>query len=256
MPCSPIHASVSGAGPVAAQADLDEVAPGHRARLDEPAHRRAVGAQVAPRRVRGIGVGIEVDDPQAARSDGACHCRGRRKRDRVVAAEDDRERAGGQHVGDLALDHGMAALDVHRRDRRVAGVDHVEPLVRLDPELERVDRSGVVARLADGPRPESGPGSMAHRVVERGSDDRDVRAALGERGGIGDPWQLLEAGQARRSWGGRTRRRRCRDRRPEGPRRSCRWRGGVRRSWRVGAHLRRVARAPSRCGAGPFGARS
>ena len=53
--------------PVAAQADLDEVAALDRARLDQPAHRRAVAGEHAPVVVGGVGVGIEVDDPDAAR---------------------------------------------------------------------------------------------------------------------------------------------------------------------------------------------
>ena len=56
--------------PVAAQADLDEVPALDRARLDEPAHRRAVAGQHAPVVVGGVGVGVEVDDADAARAGG------------------------------------------------------------------------------------------------------------------------------------------------------------------------------------------
>ena len=53
--------------PVAAQADLDEVLALDRARFDEPPHRRPVAGQDAPV-VRGrVGVGVEMDDPDAAR---------------------------------------------------------------------------------------------------------------------------------------------------------------------------------------------
>ena len=56
--------------PVAAQADLHEVAAADRARLDQPAHRRAVAGQDArSRRRRGVRVGVEVDDADAPRRD-------------------------------------------------------------------------------------------------------------------------------------------------------------------------------------------
>ena len=57
-----------GRRPVAAQADLDEVAPEDRAGLDEPAHRRAVTGEHAPVVGGGVGVGVEVDDADAARA--------------------------------------------------------------------------------------------------------------------------------------------------------------------------------------------
>ena len=53
--------------PVAAQADLDEVRAVDRAGLDEPPHRRAVAGEHAPVVVGGVGVGVEVDDADAAR---------------------------------------------------------------------------------------------------------------------------------------------------------------------------------------------
>ena len=74
--------------PVAAQTDLDEVGAGHRARLDQPAHRRAVAGQVALDLVGGVGVRVEVHDADVAV---AVHVGDRGRGgpgDRVVAAED------------------------------------------------------------------------------------------------------------------------------------------------------------------------
>ena len=65
-------------------------------------------------------------------------------------------------------------LDPGWDDVGVAGVDDVEDLERLDVELERVDRAGRVLGLPDGARSEPRPGSMAHRVVERRTDDRYI----------------------------------------------------------------------------------
>ena len=142
--------------PVAAQPDLDEVAPRDRAGLDQAAHRRAVAGEDAPVVVGGVGVGVEVDDPDAARP-ADLGDRGRaRPRDRVVAAEDDRDRAGRGDLADLAVDQGVAALDPRGDDVRVTGVDDGQELERLDAELEGVDRARGVLRLADRPRPEAG----------------------------------------------------------------------------------------------------
>ena len=69
MPCSLHPGEDLRPRPVAAQADLHEVAAADRARLDEPAHRRAVAGQDAPVVGRGVGVGVEMDDADAARGD-------------------------------------------------------------------------------------------------------------------------------------------------------------------------------------------
>src|SRR5215203_3822013 len=88
--------------PVASKADLYEVPPVDGPRLDEPAHRRAVTREDAERVRRRISVGVEMDDPDAPRpahlGDGRCG----RPRDRMVAAEDDRDRAGLGDLSDLA----------------------------------------------------------------------------------------------------------------------------------------------------------
>ena len=74
---------------------------------------------------------------------------------------------------DLAVDHGVAALEPGRHDGRVAGVDDVQPVERLDVELQRVVALRV-GRRADGARPEAGARTVADPVVERRADDGDV----------------------------------------------------------------------------------
>ena len=129
--------------------------------------------------VGGVGVGIEMDDPDAARAADLGDRGGGRPGDRVVAAEDDRDRAGRGDLADLAVDHRVAALDPGRDDVRVAGVDDGQDVERLDVELERVDRARRVLRLADRARPEAGARSVADGVVERRADDRHVDARGG-----------------------------------------------------------------------------
>ena len=163
--------------PVAAQSDLDEVLALDRARFDEPAHRRPVARQHAPVVRRGVGVGVEMDDADAARVRGPRRSPSPRPGDRVVAAEDDRDRPGLRDLAHLAVDHRVGALDPGRDDVRVTGVDDVEDLERLDVELERVDGARRVLRLADRPRSEPGARPVADRVVERRPDDRDVDLA-------------------------------------------------------------------------------
>ena len=116
--------------------------------------------------------------------------------DRVVAAEDDRDRAGRRHLADLAVDERVGAIDPRRDDVGVAGVDDGQDLERLDAELERVDRAGRVLRLADRARPEPGARAVAHGVVEGRADDRDVDAARPELRRVGDPGQLHERREA------------------------------------------------------------
>ena len=51
-------------------------------------------------------------------------------------------------LADLAVDERVGAVDPRRDDVRVAGIDDVEHLERLDAQLERVDR----ARSCTAPR--------------------------------------------------------------------------------------------------------
>ena len=82
--------------PVAAQPDLQEPVAAHRAGLDQPAHRRAVPVQRAELGVAGVGVRVEVDQRHPAPAHVPGHAGRVGERDRVVAAEDHRDRAARQ----------------------------------------------------------------------------------------------------------------------------------------------------------------
>ena len=123
--------------------------------------------------------------------------RGRRPGDRVVAAEDDRDRAGRGDLADLAVDQGVGAVDPGRDDVGVAGVD---------------DRRG--SRTARRPAGASGssPTCTAPRGSPAGRSGRPGRWLTAssngaptiatstlrarELGRVGDPGQLHERRQA------------------------------------------------------------
>ena len=135
--------------PVAAQADLQEPVAAHRARLDQPAHRRAVPVQRAELGVAGVGVRVEVDHRDPAPADVPGHA------GRVRAARScDRRRGSPGSRRPAARVHGLLQpaqrqLGVAGRHLDVAGVD--------DPELgssgstpERQVRPGAVVRQVVG----------------------------------------------------------------------------------------------------------
>ena len=140
--------------------------------LDEPVHRRAVRVLDAEDLGAGVGVRVEVDEP-----DGAVRRRARadvRLRDRVVAAEHDRHGAGRDRLADGALDRRVRPHRIGRDDRRVAEVDDAEDLRRVDAGLEV--RAGRAARGADRARREARARPVRDEVVGRRADDRDVDA--------------------------------------------------------------------------------
>ena len=166
MPCSSIHSKVSCGRPVAAQADLDEMAAGHRAGLDEATHRCAVAGQVAVDLVGGVGVRVEVHDADVAV---AVHVgdRGRRRPgDRVVAAEDDRHDAAGRDGVHALADVGVRDLGLAVRAVRVAEVDDLEPVEDLQPEIQVIG-ARLVGGGADGARAEPGAWPVRGPDVER-----------------------------------------------------------------------------------------
>ena len=98
-----------------------------------------------------------------------------RLRDRVVAAEDDRDRAGSDDAGRLSASIAACVLcGICRQDGRVAEVDHAENPGRIDLRLEV--RPPGTACGADRPRPEARAGTVGDEVVRRRADDGDVDA--------------------------------------------------------------------------------
>ncbi len=142
--------------PVAAQAELQEAVAADRARLDQTTHRRAVPEQRAPLGVPGVGVRVEVDDRHPAPADVPRHPCRVRQRDRVITAEDHRQRAGLAHLVHRLLETAQRGLGVPRGHLRVAGVHHRELGQRVD--AERQVRPGSIVRqvvgAADRLRPE------------------------------------------------------------------------------------------------------
>ena len=157
-------------GPVAAQPDLDVARGVNVPLLDQPVHRRAVRDLDAPHLRAGVGVRVEVDEPDRAVTLGAGADVG--LGDRVVAAEHDRDRAGVEHLADQLLDRRVVALGARRAHRRVAEVDDAQRRERVDLGLEVAP--GRQARCADRPRAEARPGAQGDEIVGRRADDRDI----------------------------------------------------------------------------------
>ena len=140
--------------------------------LHEPVHRRAVRALDAEHLRAGVGVRVEVQQ-----ADGPAPCGDRahvRLGDRVVAAEDDRDRARVDDLPDHALDRRMRGGCVGRDDGRVAVIDDPQDVERVDLRLEMRPRRA--ARRTDRARREAGAGSVRDEVVGRRPDDRHVDA--------------------------------------------------------------------------------
>ena len=178
--------------PVAAESDLHEIPSFDDPRLDEPAHGGAVRAEDAPGAVGRIGMCIEVHHAKSLWPDRLGDRRGGREGDRVVPAQDDRNRPAGRDLQHLAPDHLVTTLQVGGRHGRVAGVDAVEPVEGLDPQLQRVEAPGVIGRGSNRAGSEPGTRAVADPVVEGSADDRHVGPAFAQRRAIGQQRKLLE----------------------------------------------------------------
>ena len=137
---------------------------------------------------------VEVDEPDgpvrggAGTDVGLC--------DRVVAAQDDRDRACGEHLSDRGLDRLVRPARVRRQHGRVAEVDHPQLRKGVDLRLE-VGARGT-ARRANRSRPEAGTRAVGDEIVGRGPDDGDVDTfELGGILGVGQPTESRQAGEVR-----------------------------------------------------------
>ena len=99
-----------------------------------------------------------------------------RQRDRMVAADDDRPRAGVGNRADPRLDRLVALLDADRRRVDVADVGDVQAIERRDllEVAVAADQRRLRANLA---RAEARAGPVRGAAVVRHADDRDVEAA-------------------------------------------------------------------------------
>ena len=158
------------AGPVAAQPDLDVALRRHQARLDELVHRRPVRLAHPEDLGARVRVGVEVDQPDRAVR--RARTPARRDRDRVIAAEHDRDRAGGHHLAHRLGDRAVRAHMVGGQHGRVAVVDDAQLRERVDPRLQVRPRRA--ARGPDGARGEARAGAVGRPRRRWGADDRHV----------------------------------------------------------------------------------
>ena len=170
MPCSRCHAKLGLARPVAAEPDLQVALAGDVAVADQPVHRGSVRQLDAEDLGPGVRVRVEVDEPDRPvdGGDGADVRLG----DRVVAAEDDRDRAGRHDLAD-------GALDLRVRLDGVGGETAASPKSTTRSSanasiLASRCGPGRAARSADRARAESRPGPVGDEVVRRSADDRHV----------------------------------------------------------------------------------
>ena len=159
--------------PVATQADLQEPVAAQRARLDQATHRLAVAPQRPELDVAGVRVRVEVDHRDPAVAEHVRHALGVGEGDRVVAAEDDRDRARTGHLLDRRLERGQRHLDVAGVHLDVAGVHDVE----VDEPVRPQRQAGPGAVMREVVRASGSPsGRTAHpagarcrrRTVRRG----------------------------------------------------------------------------------------
>ena len=176
-----------GLRPVAAQPDLQEPVATQRAGLDQPAHRLAMAPQRAERDVAGVGVRVEVDHRDLAEAEVPGHPGGVGQRDRVVAAQHQRDRALAGHRVDRVLEALQRPLDLPGRHLDVARVDDPDVLQRVHPQ--RQVRSGC--RRAAGSRSAGSPAARTgcragarsrRRTAPRRSRRRPRRAPRRRRG--------------------------------------------------------------------------
>ena len=100
--------------------------------------------------------------------------------DRVVASQNDRDRARGDGLPDRALDLRVCPLRIGRNYCGVAEVDDAELGERVDLRLEM--RPGRTAGGADRARAKARSGPVGDEVVRRRADHRNVDT--GELGGV------------------------------------------------------------------------
>ena len=115
------------------------------------------------------------------------------QRDRVVAAEREREDARVDDRREPLLDAPVRPLGVARRDGQVAVVDDRERLAEIDAE-PRVVRAEQRRRGADRLRPEARARPIRDRGVERNPVDGGVDA--GELRHVREPHEGPHAGEA------------------------------------------------------------
>ena len=142
------------------------------------------------RPVARVGVGIEVDQ-----ADGTAPLGDRghaRFGNRVVAAQNDRQRPGIDDLTDEAPDRVVRPDGIGANDRRVAVVDDTELREGVDAGFEV--RTGRARGRADRPRRKPRSRPVRHEVVGRSADDRNVDAV--QMPGLLRDWSAAEREKA------------------------------------------------------------
>ena len=169
--------------PVAAQPDLQEPVAPQRAGLDQPTHRLPVPPERTELDVTGVGMGVEVDHRHPAVAEHVRAALGVGIGDRVITAEDDRDRTGSGGLLDGGLQRRQGHLDVAGVHLDVPGVIDVQVQQTVGPQRQR--RPGPVMREVVGHpdrlRSEPGAGPIGRTAVERSADDHHIGVGVGIR---------------------------------------------------------------------------
>ena len=150
--------------------------------------------EVAVDDVGGVGVGVEVDDPDVAVSVHVGDRGSSGPRDRMVAAENDRHDATRRDLVHALADVGVADLGLPMWAVGVAVVDDLEVFEDLDVEIDVV-RARLVRSRSDRAWSETCARPVGCRDVERRPDDRDVGLPTVELRSVGEERALTERGQ-------------------------------------------------------------
>ena len=160
--------------------------------LHRAAEECAVGDRVAAEvAVPGIGMGVEVDQPDRAVPGDGAHDR---ERDQVIAAGRERHRAGRMHAGEEAFDAPDRVVQVDRIDAGIAAVGDPAKLVGADAEdvMGAPHQARHVANLA---RAVAGAGTVGGAVVPGHTHQRNIHGR--EIGDVGQPHEGRYPAEAR-----------------------------------------------------------
>ena len=193
---------------VTAQTDLDEVAAWYVALFDQPVHGLTVAHHVAEHGLRGIVVGVEVNNPDVALAVHVCEPGHIGVHQGMVSTDDHRDdvlTTVDRHLGNLAdelPDGGHAALGAEHVHGGVAIVDDRQLLERIDEGQhvvhgERAPPDGARRGSHCQRAPSRAPVSGAH--VRVGSHDGHIHLARAQVLGRQSDGKLEERGNPRPS---------------------------------------------------------
>ena len=184
--------AVFGGAPGSAHAELHQRAGGDEALFDGVAQRRAVMPGVAPD-LGGRGVVVRVDvhhRQRAVRGGDRAH---RRQRHRVIAADDEGRRAGGDDARHLGLHRRAHRGGVEGREDHVAAVAHADAREHVGA-MDRVVALDQRAHAPDVIGPEARARLIGGAAVEGHAEQDRVGAGVGVGRGHVDDGEPEERG--------------------------------------------------------------